>query len=131
MAVRTSKPAARHSSTTLGGKTWPSKAGRERLLANRLECSTFERRTAPSGAAADAQIVQRTEIDGATEEATHAYVLLREVGKKKWLYLDGKGGEAATRVRAARYTIKQATEIARDIMTDNPGTWETKVLPIE
>lgn len=68
---------------------------------------------------------------GVTEEATHAYVLLREVGKKKWLYLDGKGGEAATRVRAARYTIKQATEIARDIMTDNPGTWETKVLPIE
>ncbi len=63
--------------------------------------------------------------------ATHAYVLLREVGKKKWLYLDGKGGEAATRVRAARYTIKQATEIAQDIMTDNPGTWEAKVLPIE
>ena len=65
------------------------------------------------------------------KEVTHAYVLLREVGKKKWLYLDGKGGEAATRVRAARYTIKQATEIAQDIMTDNPGTWEAKVLPIE
>ena len=78
------------------------------------------------------KIVQRTEDSTVlTEEATHAYVLLREVGKKKWLYLDGKGGEAATRVRAARYTIKQATEIARDIMTDNPGTWETKVLPIE
>ena len=65
------------------------------------------------------------------EEGHPRLRLLREVGKKKWLYLDGKGGEAATRVRAARYTIKQATEIARDIMTDNPGTWEAKVLPIE
>ena len=42
--------------------------------------------------------MQRTEDSTVlTEEVTHAYVLLREVGKKKWLYLDGKGGEAATK----------------------------------
>jgi hypothetical protein len=72
----------------------------------------------------------REELEEATT-ATHAYVLLREIGKKRWLYLDGKGGEAATRVRAARYPIEKAHEIAQDIMDDNPGTWEAKVLPIE
>jgi hypothetical protein len=65
------------------------------------------------------------------EPATHAYVLLKEVGKKRWLYLDGKGGEAETRVRAARYPIEKAAEIAQGIMDDNKGTWEAKVLPIE
>lgn len=60
-----------------------------------------------------------------------AYVLVREVGKKRWLYLNGKGGEARLRVHAARFPVDKAPEIAANIAKDNLGVWEAKALPIE
>jgi hypothetical protein len=64
------------------------------------------------------------------EELLNHYVLVREVGSKRWLYLDGKGGEVATRVRAGRYPEDKAKEIASNIEADNPDTWEAKALRI-
>lgn len=66
---------------------------------------------------------------GDIELLTH-FVLVREVGDKRWLYLDGKGGEVSVRIRAGRYPEKLAKEIARNIEKDNNGTWEAKAVSV-
>jgi hypothetical protein len=53
-------------------------------------------------------------------------VRVRETGKTRWLYLDGKGGETRLLVRAAHYAPTLASEIAANIIADNSGTWEAE-----
>lgn len=65
-----------------------------------------------------------------TFKAADHFVMLREVGKHKWLYLDGRGGETSVRVKAARYKAQDATGIAQGINQDNPGTWEARAAKI-
>ena len=56
-------------------------------------------------------------------------VRLRETGKRRWMYLDGKGGETYLLIRAAVYD--DCDRVAAGIVEDNAGGWEAEGAPLD